>query len=158
MSREESVSTVRWGVLGTGAIARQFADSLGHARFGELVCVGTRAGMETAPAVFFNAEIVIGYDNLLSRADIDAVYVATPHPSHADWAIKALTRGKHVLCEKPVALNAAEAQAIFDAAERAGRLVVEAFMYRTHPQTQMIVDLVRGGRIGRVRIMTASYG
>jgi predicted dehydrogenase/aryl-alcohol dehydrogenase-like predicted oxidoreductase len=158
MTDSHSVAMVRWGILGTGAIARQFAEALTHAGSGTLVCVATRAAMDTVPAAFGNVEIVVGYDNLLARDDIDAVYIATPHPSHAEWAIKAVKQGKHVLCEKPLALNAAEAHAVFDAARQAGRLVVEAFMYRTHPQTQTLVDLIKSGKIGRVRLMTASYG
>ena len=107
MTTDNSVTMVRWGVLGTGAIARQFAEALNHAGSGKLVCVGTRAAMNSVPAAFSDADLVIGYDNLLARDDIDAVYVATPHPSHVEWTIKAVKQGKHVLCEKPIALNTA---------------------------------------------------
>lgn len=158
MSENDFTKTLRWGVLGTGAIAQQFADALKRSKYGKLVCVGTRAQSGPLAATFLGAEVCVGYDALLSRDDIDAVYIATPHPSHAEWAIKAARRGRHVLCEKPLALNAAQAQAVFDAAERAGVVIVEAFMYRTHPQTAKLVQLIRDGRIGRVRLMTASYG
>ena len=90
--------------------------------------------------------------------EIDAVYIATPHPQHAEWAIKAAEAGKHVLCEKPIGMNAVEAAVIIDTARRHDVFLMEAFMYRTHPQTQTVLDLVRAGAIGEVRLIHATFG
>src|SRR3546814_255959 len=100
----------------------------------------------------------VGYESLLDDPEVDAVYIATPHPMHAKWAIRAAEAGKHILCEKPIGMNAAEASAIFDAAGRHGVFALEAFMYRAHPQTRTLVELLRSGRIGQIRLMRASYG
>ena len=94
---------------------------------------------------FPGARILDGYDALLADPEVDAVYIATPHPGHAEWAIKAAEAGKHVLVEKPMALSAFEADAMFHAARKAGTFLGEAFMYRLHPQTR------EAGRTGQVR-------
>ena len=95
---------------------------------------------------------------MLADPDIDAIYIATPHPFHAEWAIKAAEAGKHVLCEKPMALTAFEADAMIHAARKAGTFLGEAFMYRLHPQTERLVELVRTGAIGEVRMIKSSFG
>ena len=97
------------------------------------------------------------YEALLADPAVEAVYVATPHPMHAEWAIKAAEAGKHVLCEKPIGLNHAEAMAIVEAAARHDVFLMEAFMYRCHPQTARLVELVREGAVGEVRVITASF-
>lgn len=152
-------AALRWGILGTGIMAQRFADALAHSNTGALQCAGTRgAAQGGGGSLFCGAEVISGYENLLARADVDAVYLALPHTAHAEWVAKAALGGKHILCEKPVALNADEARRIFAAAARSNVLAVEAFMYRMHPQTAELVELVRAGRIGRPRMMTASYG
>ena len=95
---------------------------------------------------------------MLEDDKVDAVYIATPHPSHAEWAVKAARAGKHVLCEKPVAMNHAEAMGIFGAAEDAGVFAMEAFMYRCHPLTEKLVELIKEGVIGDVRTIEARFG
>jgi predicted dehydrogenase/aryl-alcohol dehydrogenase-like predicted oxidoreductase len=107
---------------------------------------------------FPGARIVNGYDTLLADPEIDAVYIATPHPGHADWAIKAARAGKHVLIEKPMALSAFDADSIFHEARKAVVFAGEAYMYRFHPQTARLVELVRDGAIGEVRIIRSSFG
>ncbi|WP_163484757.1 Gfo/Idh/MocA family protein, partial [Escherichia coli] len=81
---------------------------------------------------------------------IDAVYIATPHTGHAKWAIKTIRAGKHVLVEKPIALSAYDADAIFHEARKAGVFAGEAFMYRVHPQTAKLIELVKSGIIGDI--------
>jgi aryl-alcohol dehydrogenase-like predicted oxidoreductase/predicted dehydrogenase len=98
------------------------------------------------------------YQDLFADETIDAIYIATPHVCHRDNAIAALAAGKHVLVEKPIGLNHAEAMEIFDAAEQAGLFAMEAFMYRCHPQTEKILDLVRSGSLGEVRHISSSFG
>src|SRR5258707_13261421 len=109
------MSTLRWGILGTGNIARQFAASFGSARRGVLAAVGSRQSMSAQsfarahciPAAFGS------YEQVLHAKDVDAVYVSLPNSMHHEWTIRALEAGKHVLCEKPIASNAAEAQEMF---------------------------------------------
>jgi D-xylose 1-dehydrogenase (NADP+, D-xylono-1,5-lactone-forming) len=97
------------------------------------------------------------YEELLSDEDIEAVYVPLPNSMHVDWSIRALEAGKHVLCEKPLTRRPEEAERAFDTAERAGRLLMEAFMYRHHPQTARVKQLVDEGAIGELRAMRAAF-
>jgi len=150
---------IRWGIIGPGTIAKTFAEGVANSTTGKLVAIATRnpdrPGLSDG---FPGARIVNGYDALLSDAEIDAVYIATPHTGHAEWAIKAIRAGKHVLVEKPIALSAYDADAIFHEAKKAGVFAGEAYMYRLHPQTARIVELVRSGGIGEVRIIRSSFG
>ncbi|MGN8153930.1 aldo/keto reductase [Agrobacterium sp. 22094] len=150
---------IRWGIIGPGTIAKTFAEGVAHSTTGRLVAIATRnpdrPGLSDG---FPGARIVNGYDALLSDAEIDAVYIATPHTGHAEWAIKAIRAGKHVLVEKPIALSAYDADAIFHEAKKAGVFAGEAYMYRLHPQTAKIVELVKSGAIGEVRIIRSSFG
>lgn len=150
---------IRWGIIGPGTIAKTFAEGVAHSTTGKLVAIATRnpdrPGLSDG---FPGARIVNGYDALLSDAEINAVYIATPHTGHAEWAIKAIRAGKHVLVEKPIALSAYDADAIFHEAKKAGVFVGEAYMYRLHPQTAKIVDLIKSGAIGEVRIIRSSFG
>lgn len=149
---------LRWGILGTGAIARQFADALATCKRGRLVAVASRQPAADLAEAFGGATIHAGYAGLLANPDIDAVYIATPHPAHAEWAIRACEAGKHVLCEKPLGMNAPEAMAVADAAQRAGVVAMEAFMYRGHPQTRRLIELIASGAIGEVTLIQAAYG
>jgi len=97
------------------------------------------------------------YELLLADPEIEAVYNPLPNHLHVEWTVKALEAGKHVLCEKPIALNAAEAQAVVSARDRSGMRVMEAFMVRFHPQWHRVRALVRGGRIGSVRTIQAAF-
>ncbi|MBB3945452.1 putative dehydrogenase/aryl-alcohol dehydrogenase-like putative oxidoreductase [Rhizobium skierniewicense] len=150
---------VRWGIIGPGTIARTFAEGIAHSRTGKLVAIASRNPEKPGLGDGFpGARIVHGYDALLADSEIDAVYIATPHTGHAEWAIKAIRAGKHVLVEKPIALSAYDADAIFHEAKKAGVFAGEAYMYRVHPQTAKIVDLVKSGVIGDVRIIRTSFG
>jgi len=150
---------IRWGIIGPGTIARTFADGIAHSRTGRLEAIATRnpekPGLTDA---FVGARIIHGYDALLSDPDIDAVYIATPHTGHAEWAIKAIRAGKNVLVEKPIALSAYDADAIFHEAKKAGVFAGEAYMYRLHPQTAKLVELIRSRAIGDIRIIRSSFG
>src|SRR4051812_36102353 len=150
---------IRWGIIGPGGIAKAFAGGVAGSRTGELTAIASRNPGKTALAETFpGARIVDGYDALLGDAEVDAVYIATPHPGHAEWAIKAAEAGKHVLVEKPMGLTAFEADAMMHAARKAGTFLGEAFMYRLHPQTTQIVELVKSGAIGEVRMIKSSFG
>jgi predicted dehydrogenase len=150
---------LRWGILGTGNIARQFADGIAGARRSEAAAVGSRQ-KESAEA--FAGTRGIGrafatYDALVADPEVDAIYNALPNDLHREWTIKALKAGKHVLCEKPFAMSAAEAKEMFDAARSAKRVLVEAFMYRSHPLTHAVIDAVRAGEIGQLQLIRTSF-
>ena len=150
---------IRWGIIGPGTIAKTFAEGVAHSTTGTLVAIATRNPDRPGLGEGFpGARIVNGYDALLSDPEIDAVYIATPHTGHAEWAIKAIRAGKHVLVEKPIALSAYDADAIIHEAKKAGVFAGEAYMYRLHPQTAKIVELVKSGAIGEVRIIRSSFG
>ncbi|MFB2566636.1 aldo/keto reductase [Rhizobium sp. IMFF44] len=150
---------IRWGIIGPGRIAQTFADGIAHSRSGKLVAIASRnpdkPGLRDG---FPGARIVNGYEALLADKEIDAVYIATPHTGHAEWAIKAIRAGKHVLVEKPIALSAFDAEAIYYEAKKAGVFAGEAFMYRVHPQTAKLIELVKSGVIGDLRIIRTSFG
>src|SRR3954447_21857544 len=98
---------IRWGIIGPGGIAKAFAGGVAGSRTGELVAIASRnPGKAGLAETFPGARIVNGYETLLGDTDLDAIYIATPHPSHAEWAIKAAEAGKHVLVEKPMGLTA----------------------------------------------------
>ena len=151
---------LKWGVLGTGAIAKAFAKALKMTPLGELVAVGSRSkesadkfadefGVKTRHAT---------YEALLADPQVQAVYISTPHPLHAEWAIKAAEAKKHILVEKPIALNHAQASVMIETARVNGVFLMEAFMYRCHPQTAKLVELIKGGAIGQVRMIQATFG
>ncbi len=151
---------LQWGIISTGKIAECFANALKASELGELAAVGSRsqASADRFVKAFGGRRAHPSYEDLLADREVQAVYVATPHPWHAQWAIAAARAGKHILCEKPFALNHAEAMTVFEAAREAGVLVMEAFMYRCHPQTAKVLELIRGGAIGEVRMIQASFG
>jgi xylose dehydrogenase (NAD/NADP) len=150
---------LRWGILGTGNIARQFAAGVAAAHRSAVVAVASRsADSAMAFARQFGIPSAYGaYDELLTNPSVDAAYVSLPNTLHHPWTLRALRAGKHVLCEKPLAASTAEAQEMFDAAARAGRLLVEAFMYRSHPLTHAVLDTIRGGEVGRVKLIRTSF-
>ena len=152
-------SKLAWGIISTGAIAKTFARGLAASGTGELIAVGSRT-QEAADR--FGDEFKVprrygSYEALLADPDVQAVYIAPPHPMHAEWAIKAAEAGKHILCEKPLTLNCAEAMAVIEAARRNGVFLMEAFMYRCHPQTAKLVELIREKAIGDVQVIRATF-
>ena len=150
---------MKWGILATGRIAGKLAQALAASERAELVAVGSRTG-EAAEA-FASAHGGRPHDSyagLLADPEVEAVYIATPHPQHAQWTIRALEAGKAVLCEKPLGVNHPEVMAMVETAAVQGRFLMEAFMYRAHPQTAKVVALVRDGAIGEVRRIEASHG
>ena len=150
---------LRWGIIGPGTIARTFSAALQHSEGARLVAVGTRDPARPGLSDGFpGARVVHGYQALIDDPEVEAIYIATPHSGHAEWAIRAAEAGKHVLCEKPIAVSAHEAEAAIHAARKAGTFLGEAFMYRLHPQTQRLIDLVKSGTVGDVRTIKASFG
>ncbi|MEV8378212.1 aldo/keto reductase [Kribbella sp. NPDC056861] len=153
-------SKLRWGILGTGNIASRFASQIPASATGELAAVGSRS-QDSADAFGDKYDIPhrhASYDALLADDTVDAVYLATPHPLHPEWAIKAAEAGKHVLCEKPLAINRSWAAAMIEAAIRNDVFLMEAYMYRCLPQTKLVTQLIRDGAIGKVHQIQASFG
>ena len=130
---------INWGIFGTGMIARALAVSMKDSKGSILRAIASRS-IEKADkfADKYNCLPVEGYEGLLKDDEIDAIYVATPHDSHFDLALAALEAKKSVLCEKPMTLNSTEAMVLIDSARNNGVLFMEAFMYRTHPQTDKV--------------------
>ena len=150
---------VRWGVLGAARINERMLPAMARAGNARLAAVASRRP-EAAAALAAGhpgARACAGYEELLADPEIDAVYLPLPNHLHAEWAVRAAERGKHVLCEKPLALTVAEAEAVAAAARARGVHVMEGFMYRFHPQHERVWELIRSGVIGEVRVVRASY-
>ena len=150
---------VQWGLLATGAIAKAFARGLKQSQTGELAAVGSRSADK---AEAFGAEFGAprrhgSYEALLADPAVEAVYVSTPHPYHVEWAVKAAEAGKHVLVEKPMGVNQYEAQVMIEAAVANRVFLMEAYMYRCHPQTAQLVQLLRDRVIGDVSVIQATF-
>jgi len=156
-----SSTPFRWAVLGPGSIARRFATQLPDSQHGVLVAVGSSSA-ERAQAFAdefpLDGPALVGdYAQVLASDQVDAVYIATVHTGHARLAAQALEAGKHVLCEKPLTPNSGTTMALLDLAARSGRVLLEAYMYRFHPQTVRVLELVAEGAIGEVTHVDASF-
>ena len=150
---------INWGIFGTGMIARALAVSIRDSEGSNLKAVASRS-IEKAErfAEKYNCLAIEGYENLLNIDDLDAIYVATPHDSHFDLALASIEAKKSVLCEKPMTINSTEAMVLIDAARNHGVLLMEAFMYRTHPQTDKIRELVETEFNDKPLTIEASFG
>ena len=160
MSHQPSSRRIRWGILGTANIARgQVVPAIIASTNGTVAAVASRdLGRAQAFADQFGIKKVHGsYDALIADPDIDAIYNPLPNDGHATWSIAALRAGKPVLCEKPLALTAAEAVTMIDAAKESGQLLGEAFMWRHHPQHAIVRNILASGDIGRVCLMEAAF-
>jgi D-xylose 1-dehydrogenase (NADP+, D-xylono-1,5-lactone-forming) len=151
--------SMRLGILSTARINQLL---LAGARESDRVEVTAVASRDAARAKAYAREHGIeraheSYDALLADESVDAVYVPLPNSMHVDWSIQALEAGKHVLCEKPLSRHPADVERAFDAAERAGLVLTEAFMYRHNPQTARLKELVDGGEIGELRVIRAAF-
>lgn len=156
---EMSTQPVKWGILACGNIAIAFAKAVNASETSELYAVSSRdADKASAFAQKFGAEKSYGdYEAMIADPEVEAVYIATLHPFHLEWMLRCLRAGKHVFCEKPITMNGREAKQAQQAAKEHNRLLREAFMYRHHPQTQQVVDLVESGVIGPVRMIEANF-
>jgi len=151
---------LRWGVLGVARIATEKV--IPAMQRGELSTVTAIASRDLEKARGAAARLGLpkaygSYEELLADPDIDAIYNPLPNHLHVPWTIKAAEHGKHVLCEKPIALSAAEARALVAVRDRTGVRIQEAFMIRTHPQWLKVKDLIAGGRIGEVRAVLGAF-
>jgi predicted dehydrogenase len=153
------VDPVRWGILSTARINEQM---LAGMKQSDRVAVVAVASRDQARADAYARERAIerahgSYEGLLEDPDVEAIYISLPNSLHVDWSIRALEAGKHVLCEKPFDRRPAEVERAFDIAEGTGRLLMEAFMYRHHPQTKRFAEVVGSGAIGELRQVRSSF-
>jgi len=153
------VGVIRLGIVSTADINRKVIPGAHASDEIELVAVASRA---QARADEYAREWDIpraygSYEAMLEDPEIDAVYISLPNTLHREWSIKSVEAGKHVICEKPFSRHPEDVEAAFDAAERAGLLLTEAFMYRHNPQTAKLVELVRGGAIGELRVIRSAF-
>jgi len=150
---------VRWGLLSTANINRRLIQPLKSSSRGQLVAVASRA-KEVAAAYAAQWEIPFSfgsYTEMLESGSIDAVYIGLPNHLHAEWSIRAMQAGVHVLCEKPFAISLGEVDAVRAASRRYDRVIAEAFMYRHHPQTKIAGEWVRNGRLGDICVVQSSF-
>jgi predicted dehydrogenase len=154
------VAEFRWGILGAARIARtQFIPGLRASETGTPLAIASRS-LERARgmAAEFGIPRAYGsYHELLEDPDVDGVYIGLPNSLHAEWSIRAAQAGKHVLCEKPLARTSAAAEDVAEACRAAGVVVMEAFMWRHHPQHARVAELIRQGAIGDVRMLRGSF-
>jgi xylose dehydrogenase (NAD/NADP) len=148
---------VRWGILSTARINSRLAPGMRESSLTELVAVASRElPRAEAAARELGARKAFGsYEELLDSDEVDAVYISLPNSLHLEWCIKAAEDGKHVLCEKPLASNAVEAEQAVKACEKEGVLLMEAFMYRHHPQHAKVREVLSSGRIGEPSVVNA---
>lgn len=154
-----TATSLRWGVLGTANIGRAVNPAIHAAHNSTLVAVASR---DAATARAYAEQWSIpryhaSYLDLLTDAEIDAVYIPLPNGLHKEWTIRAAEHGKHVLCEKPLAMTADECREMHDAAVAHGVKLMEAFMYRFHPRTERVIELVHGGALGTLRAIRSAF-
>ena len=156
------MSHIRWGIIGPGNIANNFADALKESYSGKLKGIASlndKRRQEFGNKYNIEDEFRFNnYDLLLDSSDIDAVYISTPHTLHAELSIKAAGKGKHVLCEKPAAVNLSEGQKVINTIREAGVFYMEGFMYRCHPQIPALLKLIKDKKIGKVKKIISSFG
>ncbi len=152
-----SSNVVRWGILGPGAIAARFMRNAREAANSEVVAVGSRTPERAASfaATFGISRAHASYEALLDDPGVDAVYIGVPNALHHPWTMRALAAGKHVLCEKPYSRHPAEVAEAFDAADAAGRVLMEAFMWRHTPQARRFLELLP--EVGRLQAIHATF-
>ncbi|HEY3321116.1 MAG TPA: Gfo/Idh/MocA family oxidoreductase [Planctomycetota bacterium] len=153
---------LNWGILGTGNIAGKFGCSLNAAPGQQLIAIASRS---LASAEKFRGEVGVAelrcygnYAEMLGDEQVQAVYIALPNHLHKEWAIRCAEAGKHVLCEKPLAVNRAQAEEMILAARQHDVFLMEAFVYRCHPMYLKLRELIAAGSIGEPRIMEGSFG
>ncbi|MGN6871967.1 MAG: Gfo/Idh/MocA family protein [Solirubrobacteraceae bacterium] len=154
------MAAVKWGIISTAHINRLFLEGARTADGVEIHAVASRDRARGEEYARQNdiAKAHRSYEELLQDPDVEAVYIPLPNSMHVEWSIRALQNGKHVLCEKPLSRRTQDVERAFDAAEQHGRLLMEAFMWRHHPQTAKLTELLGQGAVGRIRVIRAAFG
>lgn len=153
------MKTVRWGLLSTANINRRLIPAIRASQRGELVAVASRSqkNAESYAAEWDIATAFGSYDEMLDSEAIDAVYIGLPNHLHAEWTIRALQSDLHVLCEKPFVLSLKEMDTVIQVARDMGKVVAEAFMYRHHPQSKIVGQWIREGRLGEINLLRGAF-
>jgi len=150
---------VKWGVIGTGTISTAFCDSIRYSKEGKLAAVASRSSKNLKHfSDKYSVDTYDSYDALLNDSSIDAIYIGTPHNSHFDLSLKTLRSGKHLLCEKPMTMNSTEAMILLNEARRLNLFFMEAFMYRCHPLTHKMLELVKQEFSSQEVLIESSFG
>ena len=153
---------IRWGIIGPGSIANNFADALKQSYSAELTAIASfNDDRRNNFGEKYNIQNDLRFDNyesLLNCDFVDAVYISTPHTLHADLSIKAAGKGKHILCEKPAAVNFKQGEMVIQAVQEAGVFYKEGFMYRCHPQIPELLSLLKENIIGDINKIISSFG
>jgi xylose dehydrogenase (NAD/NADP) len=152
-------AALRLGVVSTANITEQTLRAAATTPAVEIVAVASRDALRAQAYALEHAipRPYGSYEELLADEEVDAVYIPLPNRLHHEWTLHALAAGKHVLCEKPYSRRPAEVQEAFDAADEAGLVLMEAFMYRHHPQTKRVAELVADGTLGRLRLIRSTF-
>ncbi|XJZ27832.1 Gfo/Idh/MocA family protein [Bacillota bacterium Lsc_1132] len=150
---------VRWGVLSTANIAQaQVIPAITRAENAEIIAIASESGKASEVASTFSIPAFYdSYEELLQKKEMDAVYIPLPNHLHKKWVIEAAKHGKHILCEKPAALNTEEAKEMIDFCREKGVKFMEAFMYQFHPQHQRVREIIASGEIGEVKFMSSNF-
>src|SRR5581483_6203414 len=159
-NEQANENQMRWGIISAANIGvRAVAPAIQASSNGRLVAVGSSHPQQAAELYSFAPQVRIAddYESIINDPEIDAVYIPLPNSLHAEWTIKALQAGKHVLCEKPLATTAKEAASMVEVARSSNLLLMEAFMYRFHPQTRWMLQQVNAGLIGPVRLVRGTF-
>jgi D-xylose 1-dehydrogenase (NADP+, D-xylono-1,5-lactone-forming) len=153
------IRKLRWGIVSTARINRRIIPAIERSEGSEVVAIGSRDLRKAQDyAAKWNIPRSYGsYEALLDDPDLDAVYIPLPNHLHCTWTVKAAQAGKHVLCEKPLALSVSEVDIMLAAARRNGVVLVEAFQFRFHPQTRIVRDLIRSGDLGTIQLVRAWF-
>lgn len=150
---------LKWGILGPGRIARKFASDLVNVNGHKIIAAASR-NKERSDQFARDFGVLRSYDryeSLLEDQNVDIVYIATPHTFHAEWAVKALDAGKHVLCEKPIGINEGEVHKIVEASKGNDRFLMEGLWSRFNPSIRAVLDHIRSGDIGEVNYVNADF-
>jgi|TARA_B110000879_G_scaffold212475_1_gene308917 predicted dehydrogenase len=150
---------INWGVLGTGNIAHIFARALANSETSQLYAVGSRNYLTAnAFGMLYDAhKLYSSYESLLSDPEVQAVYIALPHSMHAEWTKKAAKAKKHILCEKPLTINYQESLLVVEAVRDNEVFLMEAFVFRSHPQTEKLRELIKSRIIGKISVINATF-
>ncbi len=150
---------LNWGLLSTARINRALIGPINESPRSRLLAVGSRdaANAQQYAAKWHIPRAHGSYEALLADPEVDVVYISLPNSLHAEWTVKALEAGKHVLCEKPLAVSVDEVDAVIQAARRSGRVAAEAFMYRHHPQTIKVKEIVDSRQLGSVQLVRGAF-
>jgi predicted dehydrogenase len=154
------MTKIRWGVLGGAKIAiEKVIPAMQSGTYSEVTAIASRdsSRIGSIAASLGISKVYDSYERLLEDPDVDAVYVPLPNHLHVPWTLKAAEAGKHVLCEKPIALNAEDARKLLEVRERTGVVIQEAFMVKTHPQWRKVAGLIESERIGELRAITGFF-